>query len=72
MLATIRLAEVYADRGQRDAAFELLATEYREIERNRATRPRALWYFQDEMRLSPYLKPLHSDPRWAQVATIPD
>ena len=70
--AIIRLAEVYADRGQHDAAFELLAREYRRIERDRATRPRALWYFQDEMRLSPYLMALHRDPRWAQVATIPD
>jgi len=70
--ATIQLADVYADRGQQDAAFDLLATEYRKIERDRAARPRALWYFQDEMRLSPYLKALHADPRWAQVATIPD
>jgi TolB-like protein/DNA-binding winged helix-turn-helix (wHTH) protein/Flp pilus assembly protein TadD len=69
---TIKLAEVYVDRGQQDAAFDLLDLEYRKLERDRAARPRALWYFQDEMRLSPYFRALHSDPRWAQVATIPN
>jgi Flp pilus assembly protein TadD len=69
---TIHLAEVYVDRGRRDEAFELLAARYREIDRDRAARPRARWYFQDELRLSPYLKALHGDPRWARLATIPD
>jgi tetratricopeptide (TPR) repeat protein len=72
VLNTIHLAEVYVDRGRRDEAFELLAARYREIDRDRAARPRARWYFQDELRLSPYLKALHGDPRWARLATIPD
>ena len=68
----IHLAEVYADRGEKDRAFETLAAHYRQLERNRAIKPRNLWYFQDEMRLSPYLKPLQADARWSEVATVPD
>lgn len=67
----IYLAEVYANRGRKDEAFELLDSYYRQLERERDLRPRALWSFQDEIRLSPYLKSLQSDPRWAQVAKIP-
>lgn len=67
----IRLAEIYADRGQSDDAFRLLADYERQLESQRELRPRELWYFQDEMRLSPYLRPLQSDPRWAEVAREP-
>ena len=69
--ATIRLAEVYADRGEEDRAFDVLAERYRQLEQERAMRPRALWYFQDEMRISPYLQGLRADPRWTQVAVQP-
>jgi tetratricopeptide (TPR) repeat protein len=68
---TIRLAEVYADRGEKDRAFDVLAERYRQLEQERAIRPRALWYFQDEMRISPYLQKLRTDPRWTQVAVLP-
>jgi hypothetical protein len=68
----IRLAEVHADRGESDTAFDLQGTQYREVERNRAARPRDLWFFQDEIRTSPYLRPLQADARWDEVATIPD
>jgi TolB-like protein/DNA-binding winged helix-turn-helix (wHTH) protein/Tfp pilus assembly protein PilF len=68
----VHLADVYVDRGRRDAAFELLSRHYREIERDRDARPRALWYFQDELRISPYLKALHADPRWAEITRVPD
>lgn len=71
VLATIRLAEAYVDRGRTDEAFELLHTRYQELERDRAARPRARWYFQDEIRLSPYFKQLHGDPRWARLAVVP-
>jgi hypothetical protein len=68
----IQLAEVHADRGETDAAFDLLTTQYREVERNRDSRPRDLWYFQDELRAAPYLKSLQADARWDEVATTPD
>ncbi len=67
----IYLAEVYADRGLKDEAFSLLEAHYRDLERDRAARPRARWYFQDEIRRSPFLLALRADPRWAELATIP-
>lgn len=57
-----RLAEVYAYRGEIDEAFKWLQTateKYRDDTRLRAGR-RQPWV----MRLSPFLKPLHTDPRW--------
>lgn len=55
-----RIAEVYAYRGEIDEAFKWLQTakKYRNESRLRAWRP--LW----AMRLSPFLKPLHTDARW--------
>jgi len=67
----IYLAEVYADRGLKDEAFSLLEAHYRDLERDRAARPRVRWYFQDEIRRSPYLMALRADPRWAELATVP-
>lgn len=67
----IHLAEVYADRARTDEAFQLLAGYYRQLESQRALRPRELWHFQEEMRVSPYLKSLQFDPRWATVAVEP-
>jgi hypothetical protein len=32
---------------------------------------RDLWYLADEVRLSPYLRDLQADPRWARVADAP-
>jgi len=68
---TIYLAEAYADRGLNDEAFRLLAARYRELELDREARPRARWFFQDEMHRSPYLTTLRADPRWGQMAAIP-
>jgi hypothetical protein len=50
----LRVAEVYAYRGDRDEAFKWLEAVSRlPLER----RP-------DEGRFSPFLEPLHTDPRW--------
>jgi len=57
-----RLAEVYAYRGEIDEAFNWLQTVtewYRDKTYLRAG-PRQPWV----MRLSPFLKPLHTDARW--------
>lgn len=72
VVATIRLADAYVDRGRVAEAFELLAARYEELERDRAARPRLRWYFQDELRRSPYFIALRKDPRWASVAIVPD
>lgn len=57
-----RLAEVYAYRGEIDEAFKWLqtATEKHRDEPLRAGRRGQPWL----MRLSPFLKPLHTDARW--------
>lgn len=72
VLATIRLADAYVERGRVDEAFDLLATRYQALERDRVARPRLRWYFQDELRRSPYFIGLRNHPRWASVAVIPD
>jgi TolB-like protein/Flp pilus assembly protein TadD len=67
----IYLAEAYVDRGLENEAFDLLARRYQALESDRAARPRARWYFQNEIRRSPYLIGLRDDPRWASLAIIP-
>ena len=68
----IHLAEVHADRGRKNEAFDLLAAYHRQLQLERDIRPRALWYFEEEIRVSPYLQPLQADARWTEVAAIPD
>jgi TolB-like protein/DNA-binding winged helix-turn-helix (wHTH) protein len=71
VLDRVRLAEVYAFRGMTDQAFDLLMDFQAELERNQASQPRAPWYFQNEIRTSALLKPLHSDPRWTELTKFP-
>jgi len=58
-----RLAEVYAYRGEVDESFEWLALAARPSDPDGMLLPAArnMW----EMRASPLLESLHSDPRWA-------
>ena len=58
-----RLAEVYAYRGEADESFRWLETAARPIDRGGRLLPGARWLW--EMRASPFLAPLHADPRWA-------
>ena len=67
----VRLAEVYAFRGMTDAAFETLAGLREAIERNEAAAASQVWSWQVELRVSPFLKPLHDDPRWAPLLVEP-
>jgi TolB-like protein/DNA-binding winged helix-turn-helix (wHTH) protein len=63
---SVRLAENYAFRGMNDEAFDVLTTRLSAL----AIHPEAkvhLWYLRYEMRVSPFLKPLHADPRWAEL-----
>ena len=71
ILDRVRLAEIYAFRGMIDAAFDTLMESQAELERNQAVRPREPWYFQDEIRTSALLMPLHSDPRWTELTNFP-
>ena len=64
-METIRLAEVYAFRGMADQAFEVLDGKKRALAREHGADSDHVWYLQFEARLSPFLKTLHSDPRWS-------
>jgi TolB-like protein/DNA-binding winged helix-turn-helix (wHTH) protein/Tfp pilus assembly protein PilF len=67
----VRLAEVYAFRGMKDAAFQALDGLREAIERNEASTASQLWSWQVELRVSPFLKPLHDDPRWPPLLVEP-
>ena len=62
---TVRLAEVYAFRDMNDQAFEVLLGRRKAFERAHGPDSGHVWYLQHESRLSPFLKTLHSDPRWS-------
>lgn len=61
----IRLAEVQAFRGMTEEAFATLARKKDALERGRASELPVASYFQNEALVSPFLKVLHSDARWA-------
>jgi TolB-like protein/DNA-binding winged helix-turn-helix (wHTH) protein/Tfp pilus assembly protein PilF len=67
----VRLAEVYAYRGMREEAFAALSGVAQAIELNDGAMASQLWSWQVEMRVSPFLRPLHDDPRWAQLMVEP-
>jgi tetratricopeptide (TPR) repeat protein len=61
---SLRLAENYVDRGMDDQAFDVLGSWRSRL----ATHPESamhVWRLRYELRISPFLKPLHKDPRWA-------
>ena len=64
VMDVVRLAEIHVFDGRMDQAFATLTKK-----RDQLTRyPNAnlyVGYLQQEARLSPFLKPLHADPRWA-------
>jgi TolB-like protein/DNA-binding winged helix-turn-helix (wHTH) protein/tetratricopeptide (TPR) repeat protein len=61
---SIRLAEVYAFRGMSPEAFASLQARMEALERDENGR---VWIrrFRHELNVSPFLKPLHADTRWA-------
>ena len=64
IMDSIRLAEIYAYRGQPDLAFATLTAKFNSLQ----THPQAAiatWYLRHESRVAPFLMPLHADPRWA-------
>ncbi|HSC08763.1 MAG TPA: tetratricopeptide repeat protein [Steroidobacteraceae bacterium] len=63
-------AEVFAFRGKSDEAFNWLALAKRQTRNERGPDPS--WWIRQEMRLSPFLKPLHSDKRWTAMAGEPE
>ena len=67
----VRLAEVYAFRGMHDEAFALLQETHDALELQRSERPYLSSYFREELRYSPFLKPLWADPRWPALIALP-
>jgi len=61
----IRVAEIYAFRGQNDAAFATLAGKKEALAIRSDISASFLWYLCHEARLSPILRSLHPDRRWA-------
>lgn len=61
----LAIAEVYAFRGMHDEAFNWLELVSRQTYDERAMYP--AWWTQQELPLSPFLKPLQGDPRWRRV-----
>jgi TolB-like protein/DNA-binding winged helix-turn-helix (wHTH) protein/Tfp pilus assembly protein PilF len=60
----VRLAEVYAFRGMTEEAFNTLQGLLEAIERDEPANASQIWSWQVELRVSPFLKSLHGDPRW--------
>ena len=67
----VRLAEVQAFRGQDDGAFATLNGKKAALFQRWGTTNPAVWYLQLESKLSPFLKRLHTDPRWAEFISPP-
>ena len=67
----IPLAEVYAFRGMTEAAFAELESIRGAVARDEPAMASQLWSWQVELRVSPFLRPLHADPRWAGLVFEP-
>ena len=65
IVEVIRLAEIYAFRGQEDEAFATLEGKKEALASRSDISASFLGYLRYEARLSPILKSLHSDRRWA-------
>ena len=63
---SVRLAETYAYRGMNDEAITTLEGRLVELRGDVETQEVTTWYLRYESRLSPFLKPLHADARWAR------
>lgn len=61
----VRLAEVCAFRGESELAFNALRAARAKITPETWSGPDGIWIWQ--LRFSAFLRPLHADPRWAQL-----
>lgn len=66
----VRLAEAYVLRGMHDEAFALLRRTRDSFEPDPSLLERT-WELQNEMHVSPFLRPLHADPRWTELMAPP-
>jgi TolB-like protein/DNA-binding winged helix-turn-helix (wHTH) protein/Tfp pilus assembly protein PilF len=68
----IRLAEAFAFRGANDEAIATLQRFRNTIDPAEDSSHSRIWWMQREMALSPFLTPLHRDPRWHALMTAPN
>lgn len=67
VIRSIRLAEVYALRGMPDEALAALERYKGTLDPASKRTVSRLWWMQQELGLSPFLKSLHDDPRWTAL-----
>jgi TolB-like protein/Tfp pilus assembly protein PilF len=67
----VRLADVYSYRGMREKAFAVLRTGKETFARDQESSADNAWTFLLDLRLSPFLRPLHDDPRWQELMAPP-
>jgi predicted Zn-dependent protease len=65
--SVVALAEAYANNGEIEAAFRALAIARSECDRRRTELPYLCWHLIEDSTISPFLKPLHGDPRWKRL-----
>ena len=68
----IRLAEVYAYRGLTEEAFTTLGGLLEAVQLDEPAYASQVWSWQVELRVSPFLKSLHGDPRWDALLYEPE
>lgn len=66
----LRVSEIHVRRGRYDDAFDWLQRARDGLPRDEALQAR-IWWLQNEMFQSPFLTPLHSDPRWSALMETP-
>mgnify|MGYP003694082335 CR=1 FL=1 len=57
--------------GMNDQAFETLQGLQDAVDRNAPSEASQLWTWQVELRVSPFMAPLHDDPRWQKLLVEP-
>lgn len=67
----VRLAEVYTFRGTHDEAIALLQETRNALGLHQDERPYLSAHFRQELRYSPFLRPLRADPRWPALVASP-
>lgn len=65
IIEQIKVAEIHALRGHKDQAFATLVDKQAALTARSDINPSFLWYLRQEARLSPILRSLNSDRRWA-------
>jgi TolB-like protein/DNA-binding winged helix-turn-helix (wHTH) protein/thioredoxin-like negative regulator of GroEL len=71
IMENIRLAEVYAFRGMNDAAVATLQSYRDAFDPGDEMLLSQIWWHRQEMSVSPFLAPLHGDPRWETLMAEP-